>query len=190
MPKCFCPILLCFFLLLAVCGPLSGRSESLLRDDPQAGLPKPTSGLKNPEAADKEDEECLANATDGKALSACDDAEIERQKLRMERAWNTLIHTERSDMANVDVGSLFNSQDQWKKYEESTCNFVASLYYPADFGRHANTCEWRMTRQRADELEILLKNYISFDSPTQQPSGPPIPFPQDFGPPKTRDITK
>jgi uncharacterized protein YecT (DUF1311 family) len=87
-------------------------------------------------------------------VQRCDDADIKRQKARMETAYATLLK-----LPDVDRNSVFASQAAWKKYFDSTCTLVGYWHrWPAEMGKPRNTCEWRMTRMRADELEILLKD--------------------------------
>ena len=79
---------------------------------------------------------------------------MQRQKARVERAYNALLK-----LADVDTDSVAASQEAWKKYRQATCDLVGYWYrWPADMGKHQNTCEWRMTRLRANELEILVKD--------------------------------
>jgi uncharacterized protein YecT (DUF1311 family) len=62
-------------------------------------------------------------------------------------------------LPGVDRNSVIASQAAWKKYLDSTCTLVGYWHrWPAEMGKPRNTCEWRMTRMRTDELEILLKD--------------------------------
>jgi len=133
-------------LLLTTAYPLWGQLGLLRRDDPQSGLPRQ-------QAADKEDVICLAKARDMKGIQACDSAEIHRQELRMMAAYDVLMK-----METVNRDLLQRSQNTWRNYKRASCEMVGSLFGPADMGKHQTTCEWRVTRQRADELEFLIKN--------------------------------
>jgi uncharacterized protein YecT (DUF1311 family) len=143
-----------WWVLLVLSGQAWGQSGLLLRDHPQAGLVNTRAVLTNPESADAEDQACLAKARDMVTVQRCDDADIKRQKARMETAYATLLK-----LPDVDRNSVFASQAAWKKYFDSTCTLVGYWHrWPAEMGKPRNTCEWRMTRMRADELEILLKD--------------------------------
>ncbi len=132
--------------LLVLGGQAWGQSGLLLRDHPQAGLG-------DTESADAEDQACLSKAKDMATVQRCDEADIKRQKARMDAAYAALLK-----LPDVDRNSVIASQTAWKKYFDSTCTLVGYWHrWPAEMGKPRNTCEWRMTRMRADELEILLK---------------------------------
>jgi uncharacterized protein YecT (DUF1311 family) len=87
-------------------------------------------------------------------VQRCDEADIKRQKARMDNAYGALLK-----LPGVDRNSVIASQAAWKKYVDSTRTLVGYWHrWPAEMGKPRNTCEWRMTRMRADELEILLKD--------------------------------
>jgi len=87
-------------------------------------------------------------------VQRCDEADIKRQKARMDNAYGALLK-----LPDVDRNSVIGSQAAWKKYFDSTCTLAGYWHrWPAEMGKPRNTCEWRMTRMRADELEILLKD--------------------------------
>jgi uncharacterized protein YecT (DUF1311 family) len=134
-------------LLLVLSGQAWGQSGLLLRDHPQAGLV-------DTESADAEDQACLSKAKDMVTVQGCDEADIKRQKARMDAAYAALLK-----LPAVDRNSVIASQTAWKKYFDSTCTLVGYWHrWPAEMGKPRNTCEWRMARMRADELEILLKD--------------------------------
>ncbi len=106
------------------------------------------------ESADAADQACLSKAKDMVTVQRCDEADIKRQKARMDAAYAGLLK-----LPDVDRNSAIASQTAWKKYFDSTCTLVGYWHrWPAEMGKPRNTCEWRMTRMRADELEILLKD--------------------------------
>ncbi len=143
-----------WFLLLVLSGQAWGQSGLLLRDHPQAGLATSRTELTNPESANAADQACLARAKDMVTVQGCDEADIKRQKARMETALAALLK-----LPDVDLTALIASQEAWKKYFGSTCTLVGYWHrWPAEMGKPRNTCEWRMNRMRADELEILLKD--------------------------------
>lgn len=133
--------------LLVLGGQAWGQSGLLLRDHPQAGL-------MDTDSADAADQACLSKAKDMVTVQRCDEADIKRQKARMDAAYAALLK-----LPDVDRNSAIASQTAWKKYFDSTCALVGYWHrWPAEMGKPRNTCEWRMTRMRADELEILLKD--------------------------------
>ena len=141
--------------------PASLRTQAglLHRDDPQTGFQNAVSLRADwGAAADQDDKQCLDKAKDMREVQLCDEADIKRQNLRLERAYNSLLKVKKPDPDHYDTEALITSQDLWTRYKQVTCDYVGSLFYPSDMGKTKNTCEWRMTRQRADELEILLKN--------------------------------
>jgi uncharacterized protein YecT (DUF1311 family) len=146
-----------WLLLLVLSGQAWGQGGLLLRDHPQAGLA-------GTQSADAEDQACLSKAKDIVTVQRCDEADIVRQKARMDAAYAALLK-----LPAVDRNSVIASQTAWKKYFDSTCTLVGYWHrWPAEMGKPGNTCEWRMTRMRADELEILLNDASDELSPKQR----------------------
>lgn len=105
-----------------------------------------------------------------KAMTNCNQEEYERQKARMDIAYNKLLQklTSKEAFDEVDektnterVAGLVNSQQGWVRYAEEYCNLLYGGPYDG-FQAGLDSISWlrAATAERADDLESYLEqNY-------------------------------
>ena len=148
------PYTLKVLLILSSFFGLGGCTQSLQSvESSQTELTTETQNLKEPGRTKRSAAyiSCSQNALDRLAYTRCQNAELEKEDIRLNQEYQSAIKR----IQTFRHEDLKHMQNLWIKYRDAKCNFFYHKESGSGGQNDAMDCYIDMTQQRADELRAL-----------------------------------